>query len=199
MLVTGLVFALLVTATWTDLARRKIYNWLTYPGILGGLAINAAGSLRENSFTQPALSDPASAVAAWQRRIGWVGIVDSGEGLLLCGGIMLLCYVFFRIGGGDVKMMAMLGTLLGVERGVETLLWTLVLSAALALIVLVWRVGAWQLLARTLRQVVWTLRIGSWSPLSPDERRQLQVPLYLAPSALAGFVVMGASRYWHWV
>lgn len=188
-MVGAIVFGLLLTATVTDLWRRKIYNWLTYPGILAALAVNAAGSLWESQ---------SAAAAAWKSRIGWVGLTDSVQGLLLCGGCMVVCYALFRIGGGDVKLMAMVGAWLGVERGLETLLWTIVLSAAVAVVVLIWRVGAWRLVVRTVRQLVWSLKLASWSPLSAEERRQLQVPLHLAPGALAGLIAVYASHAWGW-
>ena len=55
---------------------------------------------------------------------------------------MIVCFVFFPgIGGGDVKLMAMVGALLGTYDGLEALLWTFVLAACFGLIVLVWRVG----------------------------------------------------------
>lgn len=188
-MVGAIVFGLLLIATVTDLRRRKIYNWLTYPGILAAVAVNAAGSLWESH---------SAAATAWKSRIGWVGLTDSVLGLLLCGGCMVVCYALFRIGGGDVKLMAMVGAWLGVERGLETLLWTIVLTAAVALVVLIWRVGALRLVARVARQVVWSLRLVNWSPLTPDERRQLQVPLHLAPGALAGLAVVCASHAWGW-
>ncbi len=47
---------------------------------------------------------------------------------------MLVLFVFFRIGGGDVKLLAMLGAFLGLEQGIETLLWTFVLGGAVGLI-----------------------------------------------------------------
>jgi prepilin peptidase CpaA len=187
--VAALLFALVLVATITDVWRRKINNWLTYPGILTALALNAVGSLWERQSESALL---------WKPRIGWVGFTESGEGLLLCGGCMVLCYACFHIGGGDVKLMAMMGAFLGVERGIEALLWTIVLTAAVGLVVLVWRVGTFQLLARVFRQVVWSLKIGGWSPLTPDERRQLQVPLYMAPSALAALVVVFGSHRWGW-
>jgi prepilin peptidase CpaA len=187
--VAALLVILVLVATVTDVRQRKIYNGLTYPGILAGLALNAAGSLWERQ---------SEAALAWKPRIGWVGITDSAEGLLLCGGCMLLCYACFRIGGGDVKLVAMMGTLLGVERGIEALLWTIVLSAAMGLVVLVWRVGVARLISRAVRQIVWSLKLAGWSPLAPDERRQLQVPLYMAPSALVAVLVVFASRAWGW-
>lgn len=188
-MVVPLLFALLLIATVTDVWRRKIYNWLTYPGILAALAVNAAGSLWESR---------SAAATPWKSRIGWVGLTESIEGLLLCGGCMVICYALFRIGGGDVKLMAMIGAWLGVQRGVETLLWTIVLSAGVGVVALIWRVGALRLVKRAARQLVWSLKLAGWSPLAPEERRQLQVPLHLAPGALAALAVVCASQAWGW-
>ncbi len=95
---------------------------------------------------------------------------------------MLLCFVLFKIGGGDVKLIAMLGALLGLEKGIEAMLWTFVLGGCMALVVLIWRVGPWRLIAGVFRHVVWTLRLGNWAPLTEAERAELQPPLFLAPA-----------------
>ncbi len=181
MIATVLLFLLVSVATATDLARHKIYNWTTYPGILAALALNAVGAL---VVSRQGSSDSLSAL------MGWVGLGESLLGLLVCGFVMIVCFVFFRVGGGDVKLMAMLGAFLGVQKGIEALLWTFVLGGAMSLIVLVWRVGLGTLIVRVLKQIVWSLRIRSWSPLEPEELRQLQPPLFLAPSALAALIVM---------
>lgn len=73
------------------------------------------------------------------------------------------------------------------------MLWTFVLGGSMALIVLVWRVGPVRLIVRALRQVLWTLRLGRWSPLTPDERAQLQTRLFLAPSALLAAIIVQFS------
>ncbi len=178
MIATVLLFALVSVATATDLARHKIYNWTTYSGILIALALNALGAVWGGSDEH------------LRRLVGWVGLEESLIGFLVCGFVMIVCFVFFRVGGGDVKLMAMLGAFLGVYQGIEALLWTFVLGGAFGLIVLVWRVGLWTLLLRLARQIVWSLRIRGWSPLDVDQRRQLQPPLFLAPSALAALLVM---------
>jgi hypothetical protein len=54
-------------------------------------------------------------------------------------------------------------------------------------------VGPIRLLARVLRQILWSLRLGRWSPLGEAERAQLQPPLFLAPSALAAVVIVRFS------
>jgi prepilin peptidase CpaA len=181
MLATILLLALMAVAVWTDIARHKIYNWTTYPGILAALGLNGLGEL----LVKYNLAS-AEQFASW----GWIGLGPSFFGFLLCGGLMLVCFVFFRIGAGDVKLMAMLGAFLGPYQGIEALLWTFVLGGCLGVILLIWRVGAWRLVVRVFRQIVWSLRIFHWSPLSEEEHAQLQTPLFLAPSALAAVMIV---------
>lgn len=184
MLATVLLLGLLAVAAGTDIWRHKIYNWTTYPGMLTALGVNALGALAVAAGT----AEPRT-LQTW----GWIGFSSSALGLLICGGVLIVCFLLFRVGGGDVKLIAMLGAFLGPERGVEAMLWTFVLGGCMAVIVLVWRVGFWRLLARTFRQVLWTLRLGRWSPLTPEERAQLQPPLFLAPSALIAAVIVQFS------
>ena len=122
--------------------------------------------------------------------LGWISIWQSLFGFLLCGFLMLVCFVFFRIGGGDVKLIAMLGAFMGPREGLEALLWTFILGGCAGVILLIWRVGAWRLCVRAVRQIVWSLRIFHWSPLTEDERKQLQSPLFLAPSALVAIMIV---------
>jgi len=65
-----------------------------------------------------------------------------------------------------------------------------VLGACLALIVLVWRVGPLRLVGQVFRQMLYTLRLGQWSPLSDEQRAQLQPPVFLAPCALVAVVIV---------
>ena len=181
MLATILLLTLLAVATATDVARHKIFNWTTYPGMVVALALNGAGDLA-------ARWSPAD--AALLKSLGWIGLTASLVGLLVCGFVLLVCYVLLRVGGGDVKLMATIGAVLGPEKGVEAMLWTFVLGGCAALIVLIWRVGPWRLASRVARQVLWSLRLRRWSPLSEEERAQLQPPLFLAPSALAAVAIV---------
>lgn len=181
MLATLLLLVLVAVASATDLRRHKIYNATTYPGILAALGLNAAGSVL------------LAAGAIGRERLeslGWIGAAESGVGLAACGFLMLVCFVLFRIGGGDVKLMAMIGAFLGPQQGLEAMLWTFVLGGCVALIVLIWRVGPARLIARAVRQIVWTLRLRYWSPLGEEERAELQTPLFLAPGALVAVVIV---------
>jgi prepilin peptidase CpaA len=169
---TVLLLLLTATAAVTDVVYHKIYNWTTYPGIILALVVN---------FLQNGWEEGSS---------GGPGLEESLKGFALCGGLMLVSYVLFNVGGGDVKLMAMLGAFLGLEKGLDALLWTFVLGAAAAVAVLIWRVGLFRLVTGVVRHVLWSLRLVSWLPLSEAERELLRPPLYLAPSAAIAVVIV---------
>lgn len=179
MLGIGLLLTLLAVATATDVARKTIYNWTTYTGIVLALLLNAA---------QPWLAPNPQQAAAW----GLVGLADSFAGLAACGGVMLVCYIFFvgGIGGGDVKLVAMIGALLGLYPGLEAMLWTLVLGGVVGLVMLVWQVGVWNLVSSGARYLALAVRHGAPAPLSDEERRPLKTYLFLAPCALAAVLIV---------
>ena len=70
-----------------DLRRRRVSNWLTAAGAAGGLAC-----------------------AAWG---GWHGLRMAAAGTVVGFLILLPFYCCGAMGGGDVKLMAAYGTLLG--------------------------------------------------------------------------------------
>lgn len=182
---TSLLLGLLLVAAATDVLYRKIYNWTTYGGILAAWAVNAAGE----ALVAWGDADPKTL----ERYLGFIGIGPSVLGCLICGFVLLVCFVFFKIGGGDVKLIAMMGAFFVPDEGIEAMLWTFVLGGCMGLIVLIWRVGPFRLLVRVFRQVVWTLQMRRWSPLSEDERAELQTRLFLAPSALAAVLIVKFS------
>ncbi len=183
MLATLVLLALILVAVATDLRYRRIYNWTTYPGILLAVGGNLAGAVW-------LLAVGGAAEETMRRRLGWIGPAESLLGLAACGLVMLACYVFFRIGGGDVKLVAMLGAFLGAEQGIEAMLWTFVLGACLGLITLCWRVGPLGIVQRVWQQVRCSLRLRSFAPLTAEEHARLRQPLHLAPCALAAVVIV---------
>lgn len=181
MIATWFLIGFMLLATVTDVKDQKIYNWNTYPGIIIAVVLATIGS-----------------TTIWPD----IAIVDIGEslfGFLIAGGIMLFCFVSFQIGGGDVKLLAMVGAFLGPWDGVQTVLWTFVLGGATALIILIWRLGAVSLLQRLYQQTMNKLSLGKWGPLTEEENRQLQMPLYLAPSAFLGMLVVHFSLIEGWM
>jgi prepilin peptidase CpaA len=170
MMGTVLVLVLASVAAITDLCWQKIYNVTTYPGILAALAL---AGLRATGIA-------GSGSAAEREWLARVELSDSVVGLLACGGLMVLCYVWFGIGGGDVKLLAMLGAFLGLEQGLEALLWTFVLGGCLGLVVLVWKIGAVELAQRALAYLGAVLRVGPTPPVESD-RQVLSAKLSLGP------------------
>ena len=177
MLATGLLLLAATIAGITDVRSRKIYNWTTYPGILAALALNAwHWSPPEEPFVRDTL--------------GCIGLEESLKGLALCGGLMLAGFVLFGIGGGDVKLLAMAGAILGMEPGLEVLLWTFVLGGILGAVILIWRVGAVRLLQRVCG---WGWSIVRWSSMpepTPEERRLFRSDLFLAPCVAVAVILV---------
>ena len=183
MLSTVMLLALTLVAAATDVLWKKIYNWNTYSGILAALAASAARD-----------AWMAAGLGTEERLAYWLGsgpFLDSLSGLLACGALMVVCCLFFPdIGGGDVKLLAMIGTWLGWEKGMEALLWTFVLCACFSLVLLVWRIGPLTTASRVVRLLASRLRLLWLPPLSEEEREALRPPMFLAPSAVAAVIIV---------
>lgn len=162
---TLVLLSCLVVASWTDSRRNMIYNWITYPGILLGLTARWADG-------------------------GGTALQEGLQGFAVCGGVVLFLFLLGGIGGGDVKLLAMMGAALGLYDGIEAMLWTFVLGAVLALSLLVWQLGALHILKKTLAHAWYVCRARSWVPLTRAERRPLQRTMFLAPAALAAVVIV---------
>jgi len=80
--------AAVVIAATTDLWRFKVYNALTFPTLVAGLA-----------------------ASAWVG--GWWGLADGVSGALLGFGLLLVPFVMGGVGAGDVKLLTALGAWLG--------------------------------------------------------------------------------------
>jgi Flp pilus assembly protein protease CpaA len=102
LLITALI------AAGFDLWRGRIPNWLTYPALLLGLALQAQ-----------------------QGRLGGALL-----GVVVAGGLFLVVWLAGKIGGGDVKLMAALGALAGWPRVLDILFFTGLSGGVIAVFVL---------------------------------------------------------------
>lgn len=100
-----------VAATIDDLARRQISNWIPGCALAGGLILQAAES-------------------------GWRGAISALFGSAVGAGVFLIFYLLGGMGGGDVKLMAGFGAILGVPRLLEASLWTAACGGVMALVVI---------------------------------------------------------------
>ncbi len=150
-----------------DARTGRIPNWLTLPLVPLGVALQALDS-------------------------GSRGLLAAGLGALLC---FLVPFVMFwstrgaAIGGGDVKLFAGLGALLGPGIGLEVELGAFVALTVLALFVLTWRGLLW----RTLKNSFW-LFANRFLP--KEKRRTLQLQamtsLRMGPAI---FISCGISHF----
>ncbi len=175
MVVIVVLLCLLIVATITDVTRQAIYNWNTYPGIVAGLILNYLGYGTLGS--------------------GWEALQQSLIGFLACGFVMLVCFVMFQMGGGDVKLIAMVGSFLGIERGVEAMLWTFVLGSIAAAAILIWQIGLFHIISKSVRHLILILRARTWVSLTREERQPLKRGLFLAPSSFAAVCIVVKSQF----
>lgn len=165
----GIVLILASIAAWTDLRDGKLYNWNTYSGMLIGLGMSLL---------------PGSRITLSDALAGW----------LACGLIMLVCFVLLNVGGGDVKLMAMLGACLGLEDGLSALLWTCTIAAIAAAATVIWQVGAWELMKGAGHRLQMLVQAQGWVPWSPEQRKVLNQRFRFGPSALAAVLLIYALK-----
>ncbi len=100
-----------LAATADDLRRRQIANWIPLAALAGGFA--------------------------WQfSQSGWWGGLYAVLGAAAGFAVFLVFYLLGGMGGGDVKLMAGFGALLGARSLFEAALWTAGVGGLMALAVL---------------------------------------------------------------
>jgi prepilin peptidase CpaA len=100
-----------LAATIDDLARRQIANWIPAAALAGGIG--------------------------WQvGQTGWRGGLAALAGAAAGFAVFLIFYLLGGMGGGDVKLMAGFGALLGAARLFEAALWTAGVGGVLAVLVI---------------------------------------------------------------
>lgn len=150
-------------ATVTDMRTRVIPNWLTLPLPLVGLGGHFASD-------------------------GLNGLLLSAIGCLLC---FLPCFFLFArgaIGGGDVKLFAGFGALLGASEGLELLLTAFVLVSAYTVWSMAWHGKLWALIKASYRATLHLIAPARFAAPAPGEgSRELPMGLsiLLATVALA--------------
>ena len=97
-----------VVAAITDFRSRRIPNWLTGTAMVAGLTLHLLAG-------------------------GWRELGSSCSALLICGAVFLLFNLAGGMGGGDVKLIAAEGCLLGLANVVPLLICTAICGGVLAI------------------------------------------------------------------
>jgi prepilin peptidase CpaA len=141
---------------WTDWRSRRIPNWLTVPGLLLGIAANSLAG-------------------------GWVGAKDSLLGAALGLALLLPLVLLRSLGGGDWKLVGALGAFLGWQRLIAVLLNTVLVAAAMALVLVVWKKRVRQTLRNLGRMLASFFTFHLPGPeLTLDDPESLKVPFGVA-------------------
>lgn len=101
-------------AGWLDWRYRRIPNWLTVPGLILGVAVNAAAG-------------------------GWAGLKTSLLGAALGLGLLLPLVLLKTLGGGDWKLVGALGALLGPAGLIAVLLGAIFVAGFMAVILVIYQ------------------------------------------------------------
>jgi prepilin peptidase CpaA len=110
-----------LAATIEDLMRRRVSNWIAVAALVGGIACQVISR-------------------------GWMGVPIALAGAAAGFGVFLIFYMLGGMGGGDVKLMAGFGSLLGPGRLLEAALWTAGIGGLIALGVIAFKAlrGLWK-------------------------------------------------------
>jgi prepilin peptidase CpaA len=150
-------------AVYTDVRWGKIFNALTLPALLVGLALNSAVG-------------------------GWSGALLSAEGIALGFALFVVSAFFGRIlGGGDIKLLMAIGALQGPYFLAWALFYTVLVGAVLALGVGLYR----GVLGQRIRLLVASLylRINQGVPMEMNEAAGSSPRLPYAIAIALGSVV----------
>jgi prepilin peptidase CpaA len=177
----GLALVLTALAALFDLRTGQIPNRLT----LGGLALGGVLQL---------------SAACWERSevsaltFGFVGmaLLRVVFGLVVCGLVPYLLFLRAGMGGGDVKLLAGLGALLGPVVGLEVQLYAFVVMAAFAPVRLLYEGRLRQVLQNSITLLANPLRAKEQRRALPEE---LLYSLKFAPAIFVATLVVGLLRW----
>jgi len=115
-------------SAFTDLRYGKVYNWITFPGMVLGIGLNSIS-------------------------YGLPGLRNSLIGLLTGGLFLILGFAWGGIGGGDIKLLAAIGSLKGYSFVLWGGMYGIILCGLMALITMVRQ----KVLIQSIKRIFYTL------------------------------------------
>jgi prepilin peptidase CpaA len=111
---TALALAVGLAASGEDLWRRNISNWIPATALLGALGLHVQAS-------------------------GWMGLWHWFAGAAVGFSVFLVFFLLGGMGGGDVKLMAGFGAILGLSRLLDATILTAAIGGIIAMVVVLKR------------------------------------------------------------
>lgn len=165
LIIYSILTVCLLVASIYDASIKKIPNWISLILIISGVSYNY--------FSAEGL-----------------GLRDSGLGLIVGLLLMLPGYIFASMGAGDVKLMAAIGSVVGLNKELDVVLYSYMVMFALAVLFIMVKGDLIRLLLRY-KALVYGLFAGILSYQKPDKSEAASYRLPLAPAiALATFYVL---------
>lgn len=115
--------AVLITCAYTDYKERKVFNKVTYPAFFLGLAVHGIA-------------------------LGWAGLLDGFLAALIAFGIGLVLLFTRMIGGGDIKLLIVVGAFLGKAGLAEVTFYSVLAGAVGGLIAALFNGYLWEMFKR---------------------------------------------------
>ncbi len=176
-----LLGAVLVIAAVQDVRTHKIRNWVTYPAIAAGLI---GHTLLGGVY---GVTSESGAVEAY-------GLIHSLMGLAVGFGPLLVAWLAGGIGGGDAKLMAAVGALLGWRLTLECMFFGFAVAGVMALVVMIRRRILLQTLGRLWR-FFW-LALSPGRPADPATPESPKLPFGLALCIGSGIALVRQLVLW---
>ena len=157
---TWIAILVALAAVVDDLKRRHIANWIPVAALAGGFG--------------------------WEiGRYGWQGALWALAGAVVGFSVFLVFYLLGGMGGGDVKLMAGFGALLGTSRLLEAALWTAGVGGVFAVGVLAWK---------SLKKVARKSKSGAEPAQEVSEEQRLAADSIPYAPAIAAGVLLSLIR-----
>ena len=145
---------LVTIAAYFDIRSHRIPNAITYPAWAVGLLLAGLTA-------------------------GWPGVVNSGIGFAVTFVPLFIMFVGGTMGGGDVKLMAGVGALLGFPAGLNALISSIIVGGFFAAVILLWQGRLFPILKHA-ASVTWSKIYWAHVPVDPPPQQKDAFPFGVA-------------------
>lgn len=142
----GLHAVLALIVMYTDLKERKIYNAVVYPAFLAGLLLACVDAYMVQKYHPE---------ESW-----WLPLAQSFGGAFFGFFIFLSTFLVNGTGGGDVKLVAAGGALLGFPLIVFVLMFALLSGIVIGMSAIIWQGNLWNFTKRMFNFREWAKKEG---------------------------------------